>query len=118
MPSKKHLKKKIEKKSEHSIQRCKERYSIDLSDIEFRRINNSIRWLSKPWKKRYYNVELIKLVSNTRSIYKVFYNEVELIVVYSKQHGVIESILPSSCKEERYYNKYKEKECIKHELEN
>lgn len=118
MSSKKHLKKKIEKKTNHSILRCKERYNIDLTEEEFRRITNSIRWLSKPWKKRYYNVELIKLVSNTRSIYKVFYKETELIAVYSKQHGVIESILPSSCKEKKQYNKWKEKECIKHELEN
>lgn len=115
MPSKKLFKQKIEKKTNHSIQRCKERYGIDLSEVEFRRITNSIRWLSKPWKKRYYQVELIKLVSNTRSIYKVYWNNIELTVVYSKQHSVIETILPNSCSENKEYNKYKETKCIKQE---
>ena len=99
MPSKKLFKQKIEKKTNHSIQRCKERYGIDLSEVEFRRITNSIRWLSKPWKKRYYQVELIKLVSNTRSIYKIYYGEIEMIVVYDKSRSCVESVLPSSAHE-------------------
>lgn len=98
MCNKKLLEEKKQRKMIHSIERCKERYGIELSEIEYRRITNSIRFLSKPYKKKYYEVELVKKVSCTRTIYLVKYNNTELTCVYNKDKMVIESFLPYGAK--------------------
>jgi hypothetical protein len=108
MCNKKLLEEKKQRKMIHSIERCKERYGIELSEIDYRRITNSIRFLGKPYKKRYYEVELIKKVSCTRTIYLVKYNNTNLTCVYNKDKECIESILPNKSKEFLEYLKQKE----------
>jgi len=100
-------KKKIVKKYHHSSSRIKERYGIDLSEEEYRKISNSIRFLKEDCKKRHYKVELMEKKSNTRSIYKVYYNDIVLIVVYDKTRGCVETFLPLNCKEHKRYERNK-----------
>lgn len=99
------VKKKINQKKiaqqKHAIRRLseKDRYGIEIDDIIYRQLCNSIRFLGKSYKEKKYNVELLEKVSNTRSVYKIFYGENTLIAVYDGSRGSIVTFLSKDCRE-------------------
>lgn len=78
------------KKSEciHALKRLKERFNIEITENEYNSIVNSIKNLGNG-KKRTYEVEFLDKQSNARSLYKIYYNNVELYAIYNKINGSI-----------------------------
>jgi hypothetical protein len=89
----------------HSRERAFKRYGIELDEEKYRRLCNSIRYLGSTHRKRKYDVELIEKKSLTRSIYKVYYEDQILVVVYDKSRSSIETILPPNCREIKRHEK-------------
>ena len=79
---------KKESQEIHALRRLQERFNIELKIYEYRSIVNSIKNLGND-KKKNYEVEFLGKQSNTRSLYKIYYNDIELYAVYDKSRGSI-----------------------------
>jgi len=72
----------------HALKRLKERFNIEITKEEYKSIVNSIKNLGTG-KKRIYEVKFLEKQSNARSLYKIYYNDIELYAIYNKINGSI-----------------------------
>lgn len=78
----------------HTIRRASERYNMALSENDVKHIVNIIRATSKECAERNYLREYVHTITTRLSVWKIFYKETWLIVVYDKTRHNVATILP------------------------
>lgn len=76
----------------HCLMRLKERFGIELSHDEYRRLVNCLK---SPGARTYDDVKYsyVSKSSNTRSIYRMNYKEIEFYAVYNRSSKSIITVL-------------------------
>lgn len=76
----------------HCLKRLRERFEIEISHDEFRRIVNCLK---SPGAKTYDDIsyEFISRSSNTRSLYKLVYKGIEFHAIYNRSSKSLLTVL-------------------------
>lgn len=83
---------KAENEKNHTIKRLSERFNINISEEEYNRIRNAIRYINT---KHYEDIEvsLIGAISTTKTFFKINYKGIEFKALYSNRRHTIVTVL-------------------------